>query len=136
MPSQWGDLVLVVGGLTLTCGQVLRCNVDADSLVAHELGGVDLDLARRAFAPKYHDPVPGDTAFASGQRDTYESHISMRHQLDIVLPLFSLTSDGTPPRSVVHSMCACEWRRGRRASFRALNSPPSATSLWFVAIQS
>ena len=56
----------------LTCGQVLRTNVDAHSLVVHELGGVEPDLARRVFATKYHGPVTNDTAFTGDPRGTYE----------------------------------------------------------------
>ena len=41
-----GDLVPVAGGPALTCGQVFHVNVDADSRVVHELGGVDRPTPR------------------------------------------------------------------------------------------
>ena len=101
-----GDIVLVAGGPALTCGQVLHVNVDADTFVVHELGGTEPDLARRAFAHKYHDPVTNDTVFTGDPRDTYEPCISMRRPRDIVLPVFTLSSDDTLPRSVVRGLLA------------------------------
>ena len=101
-----GEIVLVAGGPALTCGQVFLVSVDADSLVDRELGGVDPDLARRVFAPRYHDPVTNDTAFTSNQRNTYETCISMRRPRDVVLPIFSLSSDGILPRFVVRGLFA------------------------------
>ena len=41
-----GGLVPAAGDPALTCGQVLRAKIDEDSLVVHELGGADPDLAK------------------------------------------------------------------------------------------
>ena len=76
------------------------------TLVVHELGGVEPDLARRAFAPKYHDPVTNEAVFTYDPRDTYEACVSMRRPRDIVLPVFTFSSDDTLPRSIVRGLLA------------------------------
>ena len=47
-----------------------------------------------------------DTAFTSDPHGTYEACISMRHPRGVVLPVFSLSSDGTFPHSAVHGLLA------------------------------
>ena len=98
--------MLVASEPALAGGQVLHVNVDADSLVVHELGGVEPDLAHRVFAPKYHDPVTNDTVLTSDPRDTHEARVSMRRPRDLVISVFTLSSDDALPRSVIRGLLA------------------------------